>query len=197
MKILIEYKHLDGVLHYFYKKDNNYYNNELTIKDDSNWVGINYKEDAFDFSTSSFWTSSKDCAPNPWISFCFKNHQVFLTSFEIVTTALTCRPRVFLFGGSNDDKSYSFQSYEVTMGPNASVHEEFPSNQSDYFKCFKYIGTQNTAELCTPSGYRTDILQIEIFGILREYRNQNHCLIFKKCLILKESLIYISSLFLS
>ena len=192
--MIFDYKPFDGVLHSFYNSDKAYYKSVLTISSDSNWLDETQRFNAFDFDDSTEWYSSQNCEPNPWLSFCFHNYQVKLTGFEIKTSDMTCRPDFIMFGGSNDNKSYSFQSYSVSLEQGESAYNDFPSSLSDYFRCFKYIGTKNSDD-CSPSGYRTDIAQIEIFGILRNYRGNINCITIHPWYLPKFTLISFDILF--
>ena len=156
-------ENLNGILHSLYTKDKEKYKNELTIT--SSFLGTySYGENAFDFNKSTYWTAAEIENEKPLLTFCLKNYRIKLTGFELQTTAGSCRPKTVKFGESNDNRTFNFQTYEVNMARNAIVYNNFSSNS--FSRCFQYIGLENSANCDLPKGSRTDLSQIELYGII-------------------------------
>ena len=156
---------LDGILHRLYQGNQKKYFDQFTIDADSSFDesdGKRIKRQAFDFNNISYWTSSPNCGPNPWISFCFKHYKVKLMGFEIQTSTGTCFPNQFKFGVSNNPSDYSYQEYSVAMTNGSIVYQDF--NTQEFNRCFKYL-SKETSSSCQ-ANYRTDIAQIELYGTL-------------------------------
>ena len=144
------YSQQNGILRSLFNKNPNYYNVDISIFLLYEYNGMK-KEFAFNFDQSNYWVERN-------ISFCFKKGSAFITKYEIQTTTGSCRPSIWSFAGSNDNRHWKYieeQSYEMKS-------DEIVSKEWNHgvFRCYQLRGIKNQ---CTTTG-RIDVKQIEIFG---------------------------------
>ena len=196
MTVVLYNETLKGILQHIKSQNPQTYQNQFTIAQDS-FHGSLYGKYAFDLNASTFWTSSDTCDPNPWVSICFKHYRVKLTGFEIQTSYGTCRPKTISFGEFTNNLTFNSQTYEVNMTQGSIIYRNFSG--SSFSRCFKYIGNENSQD-CSPSGYRTDITQIELYGFLvsiSELRNLIKCTKSPPFFTIKVIFISVLSMFIS
>ena len=156
MSKIYNYALRDGILHGFYNESETYYNNEKISIKASTLSGSYYPENAFNFnySRSNYWISA---SKEPFISFCFKKGNAFLTGYEIMTSSYESRPFIWSFSGSNDNKHWKdIENAEHSMSKSEVFHVDW--NHGPY-KCFKLTSIKSIT-----GGASSDVMMIEIFG---------------------------------
>ena len=183
------YKQTNGILRYFFDHQRAFYNGILSI--DSQILNGTYEQNnvhnAFDFNKNTYWIQDINAEEKiNWISFCLNYYPVKITHYEISTTNMGNRPVNWTFSVSNDGKT--FVNEQVSYHP-METGEIYPVSYrtSEAYHCFKYTHTGITEQ----GGYRSDIVQFEIFGSVL---NLNGCT-FVNTLKMKPIFILIFTLF--
>lgn len=162
------YKKQNGVLRYLYSIDHQYFNNTVLFSYEySNFHKLYIPSNAFDFGTNNYWadTNNAQTGQTNFISFCFTNHKVKLTGYEIKTASGETRPYVWSFSGSNDGKVWhNIKEVKHSMGKEELYYTKWSGGT---YRCFRYDSILNTVG----NSIYSDVQQIEIFGTLH-YLNE-------------------------
>ena len=150
MSILYPYSQQNGILRSLFNKNPNYYNDEISTFSPEEFGSLK-KEFAFNFDQSNYWYGRN-------FSFCFKKGSAFITKYEIQTSSAGCRPQIWSFAGSNDNRHWKYiEEQNYSMGLNEILPVDW---NHGIFRCYQLRGKENQMS----NNGLIDIRQIEIFG---------------------------------
>ena len=141
----------NGILRSFYNKNKNFYKENVSITAISAGSEDLKEEYALNFNSANYFFLKS-------FSFCFKKGTALITKYELETSSNGCRPAVWSFAGSNNNKNWKHveeHSHNMTKNEIYSVDWNH-----GIFRCYMLFGITNQ---CSATG-NIDIRQIEIFG---------------------------------
>ena len=160
-------KSLNGIVRSFYDQGNLWANIQAQVS--SNHSDGHFLEDVFNFDNSKYWIGNDGVNTPAYLIFCFKNHYVAPTGFEMKTSTGKVMPRSFAFYSSNDKVEWhNKKNYSLTYKGGESHYFSFKSPPSKCFKLECLLGSNDAP--------RFDVVNLDLFG---EIRKELH--MFQKC----------------
>ena len=155
-----KYQTYNGVLKYLYQKNPSQYWDEVKVyaSDPKDDTPPRY---AIDMDYGTRFVPKINAPQNNTFTLCFTNYFLYITKYEIQTSAADCIAKGWRISASNDETNWEYPS-DVEYTFQASESHDFDWNCPGFFRCFQIMNTIES--LC--SNYRFDLIELELFGYL-------------------------------